>query len=225
MNQTIFFDLDGTLTDPATGITRCIQHALRQLGHAAPHEHELTWCIGPPLRESFEQLVGDAQAGAAVTFYRERFSDVGLFENTLYTGIRDSLQTLADADIRLCVASSKPHVYVNRILAHFALDGFFDGVFGAELDGTRADKTDLLRHALAQTRTDPALATMVGDRKHDAIGAFANGLEFVGVLYGYGSVEELQNAGATRLAHSPAELATAMFTPRGTWLTAPGPCA
>ena len=225
MSHTVFFDLDGTLTDPKPGITRCVQYALDRLGHAVPHVDELTWCIGPPLQQSFHRLVGESHAAAALDLYRQRFSDVGLYENTVYPQVHESLRALADAGIRLHVASSKPQVYVDRILDHFDLRACFDQVFGSELDGTRADKTELLRYALAKTRADPATATMVGDREHDAIGAFRNGLGFVGVLYGYGSAQELKCVGAMRFVRTPSELATELRLSPPAGITRPDPSA
>ncbi len=202
----LFFDLDGTLTDPKLGITRCIQHALAELGVEAPHADALTWCIGPPLHASFVALVGVERADAAVALYRERFADVGLYENELYHGIHDMLEALAATGSTLCVASSKPLVFVEQILDHFELRGFFSDVFGSELDGTRTDKSELLAYALRSRTANADACVMIGDRKHDAIGAVNNGLDFVGVLYGYGDHAELSGAGASQFADTPAAL-------------------
>lgn len=206
-SQNVFFDLDGTLTDPKIGITRSIQYALEKLGAESPTTDELTWCIGPPLLENFEKLLDADRAPEAVTLYRERFATVGLYENSPYPGIHDLLTRLRDRRTRLVVASSKPEVFVRRILEHFGLIEFFGDVFGSELDGTRTDKTELLRHALDRTGIDPKQAVMVGDRRHDIIGAHNNQISSIGALYGYGSREELENAGAKRLATSPDQLA------------------
>ncbi|RLA10814.1 MAG: HAD family hydrolase [Gammaproteobacteria bacterium] len=211
MAQTIFFDLDGTLTDPMVGITGSIQYAMEKLGVDVPTAEDLLWCIGPPLLENFRTLVGDDRAPAAVAHYRERFSTVGLYENTPYSGIHDALSKLQNAEIRLCVASSKPHVYVRQILEHFELIPYFTDVFGSELNGTRTDKSELLRYALSEARVDASEATMVGDRKHDIVGALDNGLSTVGVLYGYGSSEELTQAGAHRFANAPSELVSMLL--------------
>lgn len=200
--HTIFFDLDGTLTDPKPGITRSIQHALEKLGRSAPAQDELTWCIGPPIRESFARMVGDELADRGVTLYRERFGDVGLFENSLYPGIEATLAALKPR-ARLFVATSKAHVYADRIVDHFGLRPHFEHVFGAELDGRRAHKGDLLAWALQQTGTDPSRALMIGDRSHDILGARKNGIDGIGVLYGYGSREELLEAGAVHLCATP----------------------
>lgn len=208
MINTIFFDLDGTLTDPKPGITRSIRHALQRLEHPAiPTEDELTWCIGPPLRASFVTLLGsDVAADLAVTHYRERFSDVGLYENGVYDGIRDVLASLRQSGRRMFVATSKPLVFAERIIDHFELRHYFERVFGSELDGTRVEKTDLLRYALQETGVDPAGARMIGDRRHDMIGAGNNGIKAIGVLYGYGSEAELREAGAIALCATPAEI-------------------
>ena len=203
--DTIFFDLDGTLTDPKPGITRSIQYALHQLDQSTiPTEDQLTWCIGPPLRASFVKLLGgEASADLAVSLYRERFSEVGLYENSVYAGIRDVLGALRSSGRRLFVATSKAHVFADRIIDHFDLRDHFDHVFGAELDGTRVDKSDLLAHALRTTAVDPSRALMIGDRSHDMVGAKNNGITGIGVLYGYGGRDELIAAGALQLCAAP----------------------
>lgn len=206
--NTVFFDLDGTLTDPKEGITRSIQYALERLSAPVPETDELLWCIGPPLRASLAQLLNDDDdaAGEALALYRERFTDTGLYENAIYAGIPEVLKKLKGQGKRLFVATSKPHVYAERIVEHFGLGECFEIVFGSELDGTRAEKTDLLQYAVAHTGTDPADAVMIGDRKHDMLGARNNDLYCIGVLYGYGSEAELQAAGAQQLASTPTEL-------------------
>lgn len=197
----IFFDLDGTLTDPKVGITRCIQYALEKLDRDVPAQDELVWCIGPPLLGSFETLLGDRQIAAeALRLYRERFSDTGLTENKIYPGIENALAGLGASGHRLFVATSKPAVYAKRIVENFSLDGHFERLFGPDLDGTLTDKTELLGHALEETGIDSRDAIMVGDRSHDMIGARNNDMTAVGVLYGYGSEDELLAAGAHRLS-------------------------
>jgi phosphoglycolate phosphatase len=201
--DTIFFDLDGTLTDPKPGITRSLQYALEKLGRPVPTQDELTWCIGPPLRDSLVVLLGgEADADRGVAFYRERFGEVGLYENSLYPGIEATLAALKPR-ARLFVATSKAHVFADRIIDHFGLRPYFDYVFGAELDGTRVHKGDLLAWALERTGTDAARAIMIGDRSHDIVGAKQNGIDGIGVLYGYGSREELTEAGAVHLCATP----------------------
>ena len=201
----IYFDLDGTLTDPKPGITRSIQYALQKLDHPTmPTEDELTWCIGPPLRASFVRLLGaEASADLAVSYYRERFSDVGLYENGVYDGIGEVLTSLCASGHRLFVATSKPHVFAERIIDHFGLRDHFERVFGSELDGTRVDKSHLLEYALKQASVDPAKTLMIGDRSHDMVGAKNNGMTGIGVLYGYGSRDELLQAGAHHVCATP----------------------
>jgi len=199
----IFFDLDGTLTDPRTGIVRSIQYALEALDRPVPEEADLLWCIGPPLKDSFIELLGgDREADRAVGLYRERFGDIGLYENQVYPGIRETLEGLVERGFDLYVATSKPHVYATRIIEHFELEDCFQRVFGSELSGERVDKSELLGFALSESGADGARSPMVGDRSHDMVGARNNAMIGIGVLYGYGSREELEIAGAEQLVGS-----------------------
>jgi phosphoglycolate phosphatase len=203
----ILFDLDGTLTDPREGITRSIRFALEKLGRDVPPADELTWCIGPPLIGSLETLLGNrADAETALALYRERFSEVGLYENAPYPGIRSALIALSGCGHRLFVATSKPAVFAARIIRHFGLSEFFGTVYGSELDGTRADKVELLAHIVQDARIDPASTTMIGDRSHDIVGGRQNGMRTIGVLYGYGNEAELRDAGVDALVRAPDEL-------------------
>jgi phosphoglycolate phosphatase len=205
----IFFDLDGTLTDPREGITRSIAYALERLGIEPPPLDALTFAIGPPLRASLAKLVGsDARdvVERALALYRERFADVGLFENQPYEGIGEALEVLGARGARLYVATSKPLVFARRIVEHFGLDAHFIAVHGCELDGTREDKRDLLAHLLAEHALDPRDAVMIGDRGVDMSAARLHGLRAVGALWGFGSREELESAGAHVLCESPARL-------------------
>ncbi len=202
----IYFDLDGTLTDPYEGISRCIRHALEHMAVPVPDEATLRSFIGPPLIESFRGLVGDERASEALYLYRQRFDETGWRENAAYPGIDAVLADLAAAGHRLNVATSKPRVFAERIVEHFGMAGHFDRVFGAELDGTRGDKTELLAWALAR-RTGTGRAVMIGDRRHDMIGATNNNMFAIGVTWGYGSVDELESAGAEHIAHAPDEIA------------------
>ncbi len=206
----LLFDLDGTLTDPALGITRCIQHAFSELDMAIPPDKALMSWIGPPLRSSFVPHVGEERADRAVSLYRERFAETGLYENELIEGMADLVKALQKAGQRCYVATSKPHVYASRIVEHFGLSEGFEAVYGSELDGTRTDKTHLLAHLLTETGHNPADCMMIGDRKHDIIGAQSNNITSVGVLWGYGSLEELQHSGADRIVSTPAELHTVL---------------
>ncbi|MBF9197486.1 HAD family hydrolase [Microvirga terrestris] len=202
------FDLDGTLTDPKTGITRSVQYALGKLGRPIPEADDLTWMIGPPLIAGFTELLGGSdEVQEAVRLYRERYSAIGLYENEVYAGIPALLQNLQERGIRLYVATSKLQVFARWILDHFDLSRFFSEIYGSELDNRNADKRDLIRHILEQERFNPMNAVMIGDRKHDAIGAKANGLASIGVTWGYGSRQELLDAGVARLVDAPQDLA------------------
>ena len=205
----VFFDLDGTLTDPKLGITRSIQYAMKTLGFEPPEMDALTWCIGPPLAESFQRLVGRSLVERAVSLYRERFADIGWEENARYGGVLEVLATLEAAGVPLYVATSKPTVFATKIVAHFDMEPYFLRVFGAELNGVRSNKAELLAYAMNETGCG-ADSVMIGDRKHDVIGAKANGLMSIGVSYGYGSVEELTEAGAEAIVHQPEELFAAI---------------
>jgi phosphoglycolate phosphatase len=205
--DTIFFDLDGTLTDPKPGITGSIQYALQKLDLPVPTQDELTWCIGPPLRASFVTMLGgESLADRAVALYRERFADVGLYENRVYPDVEHVLAALRQSQRRLFVATSKPRVFAERIIDHFGLSSHFEYVFGSELDGTRANKGELLAYAIETTGVDASQALMIGDRSHDMVGAKTNGIRGIGVLYGYGSEEELVGAGASHVCASPRAL-------------------
>lgn len=204
----LLVDLDGALTDPGVGITRCLQHALSALGRPIPPVHELSWCVGPPLSESFAKLLGTSDPEVldrAIGLYRERFVSVGMFENTVYPGVVSGLERLRMAGHELRVVTSKPHVYARRILDHFGLSDAFVSIHGPELSGENADKADLIRHVLSTERFGDQ-PRMVGDRRHDIEAAHANGLVGVGVLWGYGSMAELQAAGADALVESMEQL-------------------
>ncbi len=205
MTAHVYFDLDGTLTDPYDGITRCILYALDELGFPHPDDDYLYSCIGPPLWDTFPELVGEELTRKAVDLYRERFVEVGWQENKPYDGIVDALEAIASAGHLLFVATAKPHMHAARIVDHFGMGDFFSTVYGSELDGTRGTKTELLEFAIGRN-PGGARHVMVGDRKHDLIGAVANQMTPIGVAYGYGSVEELNNAGAAAIAASPADL-------------------
>jgi len=205
MSTDVYFDLDGTLTDPYEGISKCIVYAVEQLGFARPSDAFLTSCIGPPLYESLPKIVGAENTLKAVDLYRERFDDTGWGENVPYAGIHDALEKVSAAGHRLFVATSKPRVAAQRIIEHFEFSRFFERVFGCELDGTHANKVDLLEFAVLQNR-EPVNRLMIGDRKHDIHGAIANNICPLGVAYGYGSVAELEAAGSKAIAATPAEL-------------------
>lgn len=205
--DTLLFDLDGTLTDSFLGIARSAQYALSQLGIDEPELAAFRRFIGPPLYDSFTEYyhLSPAEARRAVSLYRERYRDTGIFENRLYDGIPELLQALRQAGFSLCLATSKPEVFARRILAHFGIAEYFSFVAGSLLDGTRDDKAEVIRYVLEQRSiAEPAAALMIGDRKHDAIGAQENGVPFCGVLYGFGSEEELAAYPHVCLAQTPA---------------------
>lgn len=207
----LFFDLDGTLTDPLPGITKCIQHALIGLDLPSPPAESLRWCIGPPLKESFATLLGPEKAHLAekaLVEYRERFSAIGIFENVVYAGIADTLNELKRHGHNMHVATSKPTIYAERIIDHFGLKRYFHSIDGSELDGTRSDKTGLIAHLLERESICPNDAVMIGDREHDILGARKNNVRALGVLWGYGTLEELQEAGADACVANPPELLT-----------------
>ena len=205
----LLFDLDGTLSDPSAGILRCIVHTLNTFDRDVPPLEELHRLIGPPLHETFALLVPD-RPGEAVTTFRERYGATGLFENQLYGGMEEALQSLAGITEAMFVATSKPAEYAVRTIEHFQLQNFFRGVYGSEMTGERADKTELLAHLLAEEALDPDSVTMIGDRKHDILAARAHGVRSIGVTWGFGSVDELRDAGADVLCDAPAELVKAV---------------
>ncbi|MBO4630248.1 MAG: HAD family hydrolase [Treponema sp.] len=197
----IFFDLDGTLTDPAQGITNSFIHALKYFGREIPSYEELCKLIGPPLPYSFETILGFPKENVmeAVAKYREYFATKGLYENSVYPGIPELLQTLKKKGKHLVVATSKPEEYSIKIIEHFGLSKYFDFVCGSLMDESRSKKSEVIAYALQRcglSDSDKERVLMVGDRFHDIEGAKQNGLKSCGVLFGYGSREELENAGA-----------------------------
>lgn len=215
MFRYVLFDLDGTLTDPKEGITKSVQFALNQQGIREPDIDKLEPFIGPPLKDSFMEYYGMTQEQAimAITDYRKRFEPIGIFENEVYPGIPELLRELKEAGMLLAVASSKPEVYVKRILEHFQLEEYFDVVVGSNLDGTRVDKEEVVEEALRRLQAsspdiqmNKITCAMVGDRKFDVQGARAHGLTAVGVAYGYAGKGELEAAEAEYIARTVDEL-------------------
>jgi Predicted phosphatases len=209
----VLLDLDGTLTDSGLGIARCIVHALERLGRPAPDPAELRHWLGPPLADSFRAFLG-AEHGhlvaPAIAAYRERFSAVGMFENQVYPGVPELLAELRARGCELRVVTSKPTVFSERILRHFDLAHHFAGIHGSELDGSHGEKAALIARVLESERIAPHEAVMVGDRSHDIVGARKNGVPTIGVLWGYGSRDELQTAGAGAIVAAPGELIAAL---------------
>ncbi len=210
MPNHLYFDLDGTLTDPYEGITKCILYALDELGFPHPDDDYLYSCIGPPLWDTFPEMVGKDLTKKAVDLYRERFVDVGWRENKPYAGIHATLEAVATAGHTLFVATAKPHMHAARIVEHFGMGEFFHNVYGSELDGTRATKTELLRFAIERNPGN-VQRIMIGDRKHDLAGALANDMTPIGAAWGYGSIDELRAAGAAAIAQDPADLLRCLF--------------
>ncbi len=209
MADYLFFDLDGTLTDPFEGISNSILHALDRMGRDKPDRAFLRRFIGPPLVPAFREFLGMTaeEAQDALRYYREYFSVTGLFENAVYPGIPEALRSLRESGFVPCVATSKPEPFARRILAHFNLDGCFAEICGATLDGVRGTKAEVIRELLRRLSGDGGgRYLMIGDRRHDAEGARETGLSTVGVLWGYGSREELTEAGCAALAERPEDL-------------------
>jgi len=216
MFQTILFDLDGTLTDPREGITKSVQYALEHFGIEEPDLEKLEFFIGPPLKEEFMRYCGfdETKGREAVDKYRERFSTIGLFENKMFEGVDGMLETLKESGKKIAVASSKPTIFVERILAHFNIQKYFDVIVGSELDGTRTDKAEVVAEALRQLGVEQACResiVMVGDRKHDVMGARKEGVDSIGVLFGFGGRKELEEAGAAHIVASVTELTTLLL--------------
>ena len=205
----VFFDLDGTLTDSGPGITASVAYALEKLGAAPLPRERLRAFIGPPLLWSFGHFCGfdEEKCREAVRLYREYYTAGGMFENTVYPGIPAALERLRASGLRMAVATSKPELYSRQIVAHFGLNGYFEAVCGAAMDESRTEKAEVLRYALETLGVAPEASLMVGDREHDALGAKALGLPCLGVLWGYGSREELEKAGAAALAETPEDMA------------------
>ena len=205
----LLFDLDGTLTNPQEGITKCVQHALRAFGIEEPDLEKLIPFIGPPLIQSFMEFytMSEKDARKAVAVYRERFSTVGLFENFPYPGIADMLAELKAQGKILAVASSKPTIYVRRILEKFELAPYFDVIEGSNLDGTRVDKKEVIAEVLSQLDNPSADdLLMIGDRKFDVIGAREMGFGCVGVRFGFAAPDELEQSGAVYIADTVRDL-------------------
>jgi phosphoglycolate phosphatase len=176
-----------------------------------PAATELRWIVGPPLQESFAELVGADRAPTLLAYFRERYSTVGLFENSVYDGIVEALDSLTALDYRLFVATSKAEPYARRILDHFGLTRYFNQIYGAEMDGRRSAKSELLAYLLGRERIGATRrVVMIGDRRHDALGARAVGIAAIGALWGYGDAEELAAAGADPLIETPRQIPAAV---------------
>lgn len=205
--KTIIFDLDGTLTDSAEGIINTIKYSLDKAG-INYNGVNLNTFIGPPLLDSYIAYLGINKDDAlkAIEYYQERFSTLGKFENKVYAGVENMLKTLKSFGYTLLVATTKPEVFAIEILKHFHLFDYFDVVSGGSLDQKLSDKAEILKIAINRNKADYRSSIMIGDRKHDIIGAHKNNIPCIGVLYGYGNIEELKNASADYILESPNDI-------------------
>ena len=204
--KAVFFDLDGTLTDSGEGIINCATLALNHYGIPVPSREEMRVFVGPPLDQTFIRFgVPADKTDEAIKVFRSRYTTVGKFENFPYPGVADMLQSLKEQGHRLFVATSKPEVMANEVLRHFDLDGYFEQIAGATLDGSRSHKADVITYLLGLTG-DVGQTLMVGDTAFDVIGAAAHGIPTIGVSWGYGTAEDMEKAGAIAIDHSMEEL-------------------
>lgn len=204
----ILFDLDGTLTDSSQGIINSILYALDKLNITVENTNDLKWFLGPPLHESFKEFgLDDDEIESAITYYRERFSTKGIYENQVYDGIIPMLEELKNCGRRIILATSKPQEFTDIIMKYFELDKYFEFIAGSNLDGTRSKKAEVIKYALDSCRiSDLSKIVMVGDRKQDINGAKIACIDSIGVLYGYGNYEELKTAGADHIVNSVVDL-------------------
>ena len=206
MKNLCLFDLDGTLTDPMVGITKSLAYALDSFGIPVDDIDGLRKYIGPPLRDSFRDLYSfsEEEVERAVEKYREYYSEKGIFENVIYDGVVDMLESLKENGVRMVMATSKAAVYAERIAVHFDIGQYFEFISGSELDGRRSRKSEVIEHAFANiSPVGRDAAVMIGDRKHDVIGAKEAGIDSIGVTWGFGSLAELEEAAPTRIVDTP----------------------
>ena len=205
---TAIFDLDGTITDSGQGIMNAIRYAVKK--HALPEvsEEVLRSFIGPPLKEQFQSVFGlsEEEGAVMVSTYREYYSDKGIYENRVYDGVPEMFESLKRAGVRILMATSKPEKYAKQIAEHFGFAGYFDFIGGACMDGRRTDKHEVIEYVIETCSVSKDTAVMIGDRRHDIIGAAKAGIHSMGVLYGYGSLEELEKAGAEMIAAVPGDI-------------------
>ncbi|NQJ29665.1 HAD family hydrolase [Streptococcus suis] len=214
MYQTILFDLDGTLTDSGQGILNSVAYALEKMGIEEPDTANLNRFIGPPLYESFSRFyqLSPEDTQSAVGAFRVYFKEKGMFENQLYPGIIPLLEELRTAGKTLVIATSKPEIFAKQILEHFGIAHYFDVIAGASLDSSRISKADVIGYAINQLEAFPKHAVMIGDREHDIEGARMHQLPAIGVLYGYGSKQEFEKAGATMIVETVQDLKRVLLT-------------
>ena len=207
--KAILFDLDGTITDSGSGIINSVKYALKKAGRKIPPEDELRKFIGPPLQEQFMKCCGieEKEAAEMVALYREYYQEEGIFDNRVYDGVMEMLKTLKEAGLKIVMATSKPEKFAKMIAEHFGFAKYFDLIGGACMDGARTKKQEVIQYVLEQCKEkDREKIRMVGDRCYDIEGANREGIRAIGVLYGYGSKEELEEAGADGLAETPEEV-------------------
>ncbi len=209
----LLFDLDGTLTDPKEGIVNSVLYALEKLGIKENSIDELDTFIGPPLRESFANryCLPNNLADKAMIYYREHYSAKGLFENKIYPGAKDLLESLCSHHYKLFIATSKPTVYAIEVLRHFKIDSYFNEITGSNLDNTRTDKTEIISHIVSAFALQANNSIMISDRKHDMVGAKNNSMKTIGVTYGYGSRKELLSYQPDFIANNCYEIAALLI--------------
>ncbi|EOO16701.1 MULTISPECIES: HAD family hydrolase [Bacillus cereus group] len=209
MYTTFLFDLDGTVTDPKKGIVNSVLYVLEKVGIEELHVSELDSFIGPPIQQSFVERynMNEGEVERAVFYFREYLKQRGLLENSVYEGIPNLLKQLKDTGNRLFIATSKPTIFARQVIEHFQLTNYFEDIIGSNLNGTRIKKEEIIAHILQQNEgLNKEEVVMIGDRKHDIIGANHNGIASIGVLYGYGSENELIEVSATHIAKDIEEL-------------------
>ncbi len=208
MYKTVLLDLDGTITDSAPGIINSVSYALEKFGIKEHDVKKLESFIGPPLKNSFMKKYGLSEEDAVkgIKYYREYFGEKGIFENSLYEGITDTLEKMNEMGRNVVMATSKPEFYLETILDHFDIRKYFSFTAGSNMDGTRAEKSEVIAYALDKCRIDRKYALMIGDRENDVRGAQVNGIDALAVLYGFGSYDELKGAGAEKFAETPADI-------------------
>ncbi len=204
--RAILLDLDGTLSDSRPGIAACFRYMLGELGHDPAAAGDLTWAVGPPIGVSIAKLLaryGDDRVDQGLTIYRARYSEVAIYDCTVYPGVRELLDALREAGWVMCIATSKRRDFAERVMDHLTLRDYVRAVYGAEPSGGLDNKQDLLAHILAREGLEPARTVMLGDRLHDIHAAQANQLRSIGALWGYGGRAELEEAGADAIAETP----------------------
>ncbi|MCI9448670.1 MAG: HAD family hydrolase [Clostridiales bacterium] len=212
----LLFDLDGTLSDNSDGIIGGIIYSLKSFGFEIPDRHELVKFIGPPLSETFRVLCGFDENGVAeaVNRYRTYYRKTGIFENRMYDGVPEMLKELKNSGYHLYVATSKPEEFARKICAHFGIDKYFDFIGGATFDGVRGKKSDVIKYVIDECKIPREGVLMIGDRFHDIEGAHACGIPALGVLYGFGTLDEMISCGADYLAETPSDVVSVLLKQR-----------